>query len=137
MSFDFSSDKEPLKTFSLAGMTDIVLLLLIFFLLTSNFVPQFGIKVNLPESESAAPAQSEYVNVAITGDGTFYVNQEQVTRAELMPALREAQSSGSSRALVLRADQQARVSEFAAVASTAQALNLRVLMATEREAVQP
>lgn len=137
MPIDFSSENKPLKTFSLAGMTDIVLLLLIFFLLTSNFIPQFGIQVNLPSSDAAAPAQSQYINVAISDQGTFYVNQEEVAQTELLPALRAAKQQQTGSALVLRADQQARVGEFAAVASAAKALDLKVLMATERETVQP
>lgn len=137
MSFDFSTSQEPLKAFSLAGLTDIVLLLLIFFLLTSNFIPQFGIQVNLPESDTAAPAESQYISVAITADGSYYVNQEEVARENLLEALRTARESSATPALVLRADQQARVGEFATVASVARALDLRVLMATERSDLQP
>ena len=137
MSFDFSTSQEPLKAYSLAGLTDIVLLLLIFFLLTSNFIPQFGIKVNLPESDTAAPAEAQYISVAITEEGRFYVDQEEVAREDLLRVLREAKQTTARPALVLRADQQARVGEFATVASIARALNLRILMATEREDLQP
>lgn len=130
MSFDFSNQREPLTTFSMAGLTDIVLLLLIFFLLTSSFIPQFGIQVNLPQAETSAPMEQQYVSVAITDDGRFYVNQDLVPREGLLDALRDAQ--GDRSALVLRADQDATVGQFAAVANMAKALNMRVLMATER-----
>lgn len=132
MPLDFSTTRKPETQFSLAGLTDIVLLLLIFFLLTSNFIPQMGIRVNLPRTDAAAPAEAEYITVAITEDGTFYVNQDEVTRTELLAAVRAAK--GNRTALVLRADQNATVGQFATVASVAQALDLRVLMATEREA---
>jgi len=131
MPLDFSVEKKPLSTFGLAGLADIVLLLLIFFLLTSNFIPQFGIQVNLPEAESAPPAEAQYVNVAITAEGQYYVNQNQVMEDGLLDAIRSAR--GTREALVLRADQEATVAQFATVASIAKALDLRVLMATERE----
>ena len=131
MSLNFSTSRKPLTTFSLAGLTDIVLLLLIFFLLTSNFIPQFGIQVNLPQAETAAPTQAQYVTVVITEEGRFYVEQEEVAREGLLEAVSAAQ--GERTALVLRADQAATVGQFAAVASIARALDLRVLMATERE----
>lgn len=131
MPLNFSTSRKPLTTFSLAGLTDIVLLLLIFFLLTSNFIPQFGIQVNLPQAETAAPTQSQYVTVVITEDGRFYVEQEETSRNGLLEAVREAK--GDRTALVLRADQAATVGQFATVASIAKALDLRVLMATERE----
>lgn len=130
MTFDFSNTKKPLTTFSLAGLTDIVLLLLIFFLLTSSFIPQFGIQVNLPQAETSAPMEDQYVSVAITNDGRFYVNQDLIAREQLLDALREAK--GTRTALVLRADQEATVGQFATVANLAKALNMRVLMATER-----
>ncbi len=130
MNFNFSSQNKPLSTYSLAGLTDIVLLLLVFFLLTSNFIPQFGIQVNLPQAETSAPMDDRYVSVAITADGQYYVNQHAVQREQLAEALREAK--GDRTALVLRADEEATVAQFALVANLARALDLRVLMATER-----
>lgn len=130
MRFDFTNTKQPLSAFSMASLTDIVLLLLIFFLLTSNFIPQFGIQVNLPQAETAAPMEDQYVTVAITDDGRFYVNQNQVLQEELLQALDAAREDKT--ALVLRADEKATVAQFALVANYAKALNLRVLMATER-----
>ncbi|MEL7170555.1 MAG: biopolymer transporter ExbD, partial [Bacteroidota bacterium] len=66
MNLDFSTGRKPLTVFSLAGLTDIVLLLLIFFLLTSSFVTQQGIRVNLPESAAGVPEEQQFVSVAIT-----------------------------------------------------------------------
>lgn len=135
MNFDFSNTREPLTAFSMAGLTDIVLLLLIFFLLTSSFIPQFGIQVNLPQAETSAPMEQQYVSVAITDDGRFYIDQDQVPREGLLNALRDAK--GDKTALVLRADEQATVGQFATVANLAKALDLRVLMATERGELAP
>lgn len=131
MALDFSPTREPLTSFSLAGMTDIVLLLLIFFLLTSSFIPQMGIRVTLPKVDTSAPVDARYVTVVLTDEGTFFVEGERVPQARLLPAVRAAQTDQQT-ALVLRADQGATIGQFAAVASAAQALNLRVLMATER-----
>lgn len=131
MALDFSSSREPLTTYSLAGLTDIVLLLLIFFLLTSNFIPQMGIQVNLPQANASAPTDTDFLSVAITDEGRFYVGQNEVSRAELLEAIREIREDQS--AIVLRADQEATVDQFAAVATAAQALNMRVLMATQQE----
>ncbi len=135
MPFDFSTTNKPLKIFSMAGLTDIVLLLLIFFLLTSNFIPQFGIQVTLPEVSTSMPSQDPYVTVAINAEGRFFVGQEEVSQENLLASIREAQ--GERTAIVLRADQQATVGDFAAVAGAARALNMRVLMATNRADLAP
>ncbi|MFW5955632.1 MAG: ExbD/TolR family protein [Rhodothermales bacterium] len=135
MTFDFSTSRKPLTVFSMAGLTDIVLLLLIFFLLTSNFIPQFGIQVNLPEADTSSPATGQFVTVVITEDGDYYVDQDRTSRENLLDAMRQVR--GDRTAVVLRADRQATIEQFAAVASTARALDLRVLMATEREDLRP
>ena len=101
--------------FSQAGLADIVLLLLIFFLLTSNFIPQFGIQVNLPRTQTATPTVAQYVSVSVTSDGTFYVEQQQITGDALIPAIQNVLDGRT--ALVLRADEDALVKHFAVVAS--------------------
>ena len=135
MPLDFATSKQPETGFSFAGLTDIVLLLLIFFLLTSNFIPQVGIQVDLPQADAASPADADHVVVAITGEGTYYVNADQVEEAQLQSAIREAR--GDRAELVLRADQNATVAQFATVASVARSLDMRVLMATDQEMVTP
>jgi biopolymer transport protein ExbD len=115
---------------SLAGMTDVVLLLLIFFLLTSSFVPQMGIQVTLPQVDSSAPVEKQSVTVALTKDGTYYVNGSPVSPSRLLDEIRSARTGQQT--LVLRADEGATIGQFATVASAARALDMRVLMATER-----
>ena len=56
-SFDFTDKKKPLVEYSLAGLADIILLLLIFFLLTSSFVTQFGINL---QDDSCPPEVQRY-----------------------------------------------------------------------------
>lgn len=132
MPLQFSSSRKPIREFSLAGLTDIVLLLLIFFLLTSSFIPQFGIRVNLPNADASAPADPNYVTVIITDDGRFFVEQQEVPREALLNSIRDAKGNRTS--LLLRADESATINQFAAVANVAKALQMTTLMATERSA---
>jgi len=73
---------KPSTDFSLATMSDIVFLLLIFFMLTSTFVNQAGVKVDYPESASAQPSDGKNT-VTITDKGDYYWNSQQVTKEEL------------------------------------------------------
>lgn len=130
MSVNFNTNRKPLIAYSLAGLADIVLLLLVFFLLTSSFIPQFGIQLNLPRTETAVPNQAQYITVSITADGTFYVEQEQVSKDRLLETIRGTLDGRTS--LVIRADEKSTVGGFAAVAEIGRALNLRIQMATER-----
>ena len=131
-SFDFSTGRKAMTGFSMASLTDIVLLLLIFFLLTSSFVTQNGLRVTLPDVAAAAPLEQEYVAVTIEDDGTFYVDDREVPADSLTAAV-EAVRAGRT-ALAVYADADALVKDLAAVASTASALDMRVSIATEAAA---
>jgi len=135
MPLDFSPSREPMTDISLAGMTDIVLLLLIFFLLTSSFIPQMGIEVTLPQVDTSAPVEEQSVTVSLTQDGTYYVNGSPVSASRLLDEIRAARTSQGT--LILRADQGATIGQFASVASAARALDMRVLVATERQGRTP
>lgn len=133
MDFRDNNDRsKPLTLFSQSSLTDIVLLLLIFFLLTSSFVTNFGIKVNVPKAETGAPADNQFIGVAITGKGEFYVASKPVSAAMLASAIRKEMQKVQRKTLVLRADKEARVDDAVRVMNIANALNLNVVMATER-----
>lgn len=122
----------PLSLFSQSSLTDIVLLLLIFFLLTSSFVTNFGIQVNIPKAESGSVTQNEYISVAITSDGQFYVDGQLTARGSLAAAIRQARNNKPNSAIVLRADKDATVDDAVRVLNIGKSLNMRLIMATEQ-----
>ncbi len=124
---------EPLSMFSQSGLTDIILLLLIFFLLTSSFVTNFGIRVNVPQAESSVTNNAQQISVAITAEGDFFVDGEQTSRAGLSTAIRQAYQNKPNASLVLRADRDSRVDDAVRVMNIGQALNMNIVMATERD----
>ena len=132
---DFRKDEdrmESLTMFSQSSLTDIVLLLLIFFLLTSSFVTNFGIKVNIPKAETGAETETQFITVAVTKDGQFYVDGNKTSSGMLASALREAKNKKPQGTLVLRADKDAIVDDAVRVMNIAKALELNIIMATEQ-----
>lgn len=134
---DFREDelsKKPLIHFSQSSLTDIVLLLLIFFLLTSSFVSNFGIKVNVPEAESGVQNEPQYVAVTITDEGKYYVgDQDQpVSQAMLSSAMRQEYRQNPQATIVIRADKKAIIDDAVYVMNVAKALNMKIVIATER-----
>lgn len=134
---DFREDeqsKKPLIHFSQSSLTDIVLLLLIFFLLTSSFVSNFGIKVNVPEAESGVQNEPQYVAVTITDEGKYYVGDqgEPVTQAMLSSAMRQEYRKNPQATIVIRADKKAIIDDAVYVMNVAKALNMKIVIATER-----
>ena len=100
----FKLQNEPLSIFSYSSLTDIVMLLLIFFLLTSQFVIQTGVKVKLPSSKTNEKSVPASLVVTLTSAGAIYAGTEQVSIDELpakLSALKENLKEGN---LVIRAD---------------------------------
>lgn len=133
MNFRTESEvKKPMAVFAAASLTDIVLLLLIFFLLTSSFVTNFGIRIDIPRAESAAATEQHFINVAITNDGSFYVMGDAVPRAGVAASIREQHQRHPQATLVVRADKNAIIDDAVHVMNIGKALNLNMMMATER-----
>lgn len=126
-----SESRKPLAMFSQSSLTDIVLLLLIFFLLTSSFVTNFGIKVEVPQSDSTAEPDPTYVNVTITADGDYYVGSDRVSRAEVANAIRREQIAKPNATLVIRSDKNAKVDDAVHVMNIGKVLEMGILVATE------
>lgn len=133
---DFRKDSkalEPLSMFSQSSLTDIILLLLIFFLLTSSFVTNFGIKVNVPMAESSVTSESSQISVAVTQEGDFFVDGEHTARGSLSSAIQQAYQISPNASLVVRADKDAKVDDAVRVMNIGKALNMNIVMATERD----
>lgn len=64
-----------------------VFLLLIFFLLTSSFIFQPGIKISLPKAVTSEVMRENTVIITITSDNRFYLNETPVTLLELKSKL--------------------------------------------------
>lgn len=74
--------------FSMSSMTDIVFLLLIFFMVSSTLIAPNALKLLLPQSNSQTPAKS-ITTVSITEDFLFYIEQTPVPVNELEARLNE------------------------------------------------
>ncbi len=89
----------------MAPMIDVVFLLLIFFMLTSNFVIQPGIKVSLPRAITSEVLSSENFVVTLTSQDLLFLNDKPITINELVAQLKSAASENKS--MILRADTSA------------------------------
>lgn len=115
--------------FSMASMTDLIFLLLIFFMLTSSFVTPSGLPVNLPASK-ASTIEVQKVSVTVTKDLQFYVNEKKVTKAMLEGELK-SKLAGPKGAVVLHIDESVPTREMVYVAGIATSLEAKVTIATK------
>jgi biopolymer transport protein ExbD len=115
--------------FSMSSMTDVIFLLLIFFMLTASFITPSGLPVNLPSSKSSEIVIQK-VSVTITDDLQYYVDDRKVTYNQLEPVLRDA-FSGKEGVVVLHCDKSVPVEHVVNVAGIATTLEARVSIATK------
>lgn len=115
--------------FSMASMTDLIFLLLIFFMLTSSFVTPSGLPVNLPSSV-ASTIEVQKVSVTVTKDLQYFVNDRKVTRNTLSGELKR-QLTIPKGVVVLHIDKSVPTEELVYVAGIATSLEARVTIATK------
>lgn len=116
-------------SFSMASMTDLIFLLLIFFMLTASFVTPSGLPVNLPTSK-ASTIEVQKVSVTVTKNLQFYVNDKLVTKATLESTLKPLLASPAG-VVVLHIDESVPTRELVFVAGIATSLEARVTIATK------
>jgi biopolymer transport protein ExbD len=101
----FQMQNKPLDTFTFSSLTDIVLQLLIFFLLTSSFVSHSGIKVELPRaSKGEPPAEQFQITVSLTNTSEIYVNNILTKEQELKTTLISLIKDRKNPLIILNAD---------------------------------
>ncbi len=100
----FKITNQPLSIFSYSSLTDIVMLLLIFFLLTSQFVIQTGVKVKLPGSKTNQQSAPSRLVVTITAAGAFYAGSQQISIDQLPARLSVITKTEKTDNLIIRAD---------------------------------
>lgn len=122
--------KNKIETsFSMSSMTDIIFLLLIFFMLTSSFITPSGLPVNLPSSESSDIVMQE-VTVSITKDLRFAVNDKQVSREQVKAELTSLLNDNKGY-VVLHIDKEVPVEFLVEIGGIAASLDANVTIATQ------
>jgi len=130
----FSTSNEPLAIFSYSSLTDIVMLLLIFFLLTSQFVIQTGVKVKLPGSKTNEQTAPSQMIVTLTAGGGIYAGKDEVTVDELPARLALMKGEGKEQNLIIRADKTVAVELVIKVIDAAKSTGIdKFTIQTEKE----
>lgn len=130
----FSTSHKPFPIFSHSSLTDIVFLLLIFFLLSSSFVIQSGIKIQLPKSDAAETETQRQIVVTVTEKGTIYLNDKQVGAETLGGQLAPLLQKDRDKVVIIKADQMVSLQSAVRVMDIAKGVGaLRLVIATQQE----
>ena len=86
-------------------LIDVVFLLLIFFMLTSSYIFQPGIRVNLPKAVTSEVLHKELLIVTITEEGGVFINERPISGDELVSRITIA--ARDDQPILIRADKKA------------------------------
>ncbi|MBW2642904.1 MAG: biopolymer transporter ExbD [Deltaproteobacteria bacterium] len=117
----------------LTALIDIVFLLLIYFLLTTNFMVDEGIKIKLPQAKASMPQTEETITVYVDRDGRSYLDNREISFTELFKRLKAMIGDRNDKLVVVRADRGVILNKAVKVMDVAKAAGAgRLCLATEK-----
>lgn len=117
-------------SFSMSSMTDIVFLLLIFFLLTSTLVPNNVLDLKLPKANGES-TQQEQVTVSIDNSGKYYLGSEEISKEQLEKDLNELFQGKQDASFVLQAEENTYTKDIVFVMDVANRNGYKMVLATQ------
>ncbi|MFH0855413.1 MAG: biopolymer transporter ExbD [Candidatus Omnitrophota bacterium] len=113
---------------NITPFTDVILVLLIIFMITTPLILQSSLKVNLPQASSAAPVNDmSPVNIAITDEGVVYLDATVVTRKELKEKIGLRRKNNPSLGVIVSSDRLVRFKDIVGVLDILNAAGVRNL----------
>lgn len=130
---------ETLSMFSMASMTDVIFLLLIFFLVTSTFVFPSALEVNLPQS-SQQTAIKPTTRLFIKEDGKIYAQQnteatqgepKELAAEQIKGFMQAVKDSDPSQYIALHADESVPYGKIVEILDMGSQVGIKVVLATK------
>lgn len=123
-------------SFNMSSLSDVIFLLLIFFMLTSTLVTPNAIKLLLPKSNEQVRSP-QTLTVSVTENKEYFVDNKQVAYIDLKNTINTAiapfREKEPTPAVVLNVDKRVSVDDLVGVLKLGQELNVKMILATEKE----
>jgi len=118
--------------FQMASLTDIIFLLLIFFMLSSAVVSPNAIKIMLPNSKGQTLA-SQSINLAMTADQQYYLDNKKIAFDQIKTRLASKIKEQKDPTVVLSADKSLPYESVVQLMSLVKEFDCRMILATKPE----
>ncbi len=124
--------EHGLRQIDIAPLIDMIFQLLIFFMLTSSFVMQPGIKVNLPKAVTSEIVKPENIELVVSGENVIYFSGKVITAPELKNLLKQV--AKRNQPVLIKADKHASLGRVVEIWDMARDLGItQVNIATNQE----
>ena len=113
---------------NITPFTDVILVLLVIFMITTPLILQSSIKVNLPEAASGKPfTNTRQINITVSNDNVIYIDDKLVTRKELISHVRTAHKDNPDLEVILLSDKMVRFKNIVAILDDLNEIGIRNL----------
>lgn len=126
----FRSRNRVTPEFNMSSMTDIVFLLLIFFMLSSTMVTTNALELNLPKAKGKTE-NTKNVSVNINKEMEYFIDADPIAEANLEAKLKALLADDDSKAIVLRAEQGVPIEKAVAVMDIAYRNKFKIVLAVD------
>ena len=92
---------------NITPMLDVVFILLIFFIVTANFIKEPGLEVNRPDSETAEPTENAAILIAVGNAGEIYMDGRRIDKRQVKANVVRLLAENPQGSVVIQADEQA------------------------------
>ncbi len=116
------------SSFSMSSMTDIVFLLLIFFMITSTMVHPNAIKLLIPKQATKKVIIDKFINARVSSSGNFYIENKRVSEADLEERLLKYYNSSDKTYVKLKPDKNAPTGAVAVLLDIAESHQIKVAL---------
>ena len=128
---DFKTSNKITPNFNMSSMTDVVFLLLIFFMIASTLAKNLNtIDVKLPQAKGKSENR-ENVSVSIDSQNRFYIDGEFVRKNDINNKLIVKLSKSNKRVIILRSDNKVPIKEIVYVMDIANKNSVKVVLAVK------
>lgn len=121
--------RKPRKLLiNITSLIDVLFLLLIFFMVSSTFIEQPGMDLQLPESETSTLREIKDLVLQMQPDDVMFLNSKQVNWENLKAFLEEEFQQNTEAALILQADKDVKHGNVVRVMDIAQQVGITKLI---------
>ncbi len=124
------SNNKISPNFNMSSMTDLVFLLLIFFIITSTLVTVNALDLQLPQS-AANHVEKQTLSVSISKDFEYAINEEMVSHDGLEFSILDRLKDMEEQAMVLRAEIGVPIEKVVEILDIAQRHHIKIVLATQ------
>jgi biopolymer transport protein ExbD len=116
-----------------SSLNDIMFFLMLFFIIVSTLLNPSMIKVTLPNSKNSQTIHQKEINLSVTKDLRFYVNNTEVPYENIESQLRQELKQDPNAFVILRMDNMLSIQKLVDILSLGNKLNTKMTLATAKE----